>query len=343
MFKSLSVKIAMMFVLLTVSIIILIGAFMTGSIDTFYDTEFKNQMTLIFNEDYIKELNRSIEVGAKPEELYNSISVYNGQVGVDSFRNVYLLDGKTGKTIDGLTTNSELAESLEISPNIITAMGGNRGTETQSGSGYMDFAVPLKTEGKSAYIIYIRDTKEETNDILTSIFTIMIQALLIGIALSVLFSLLLSKTIILPIQNLTNKAKSLSEGNFDEVIETGSNDEIGRLTNTFNSMASDLKNSLNEIRSEKDKSETILVHMTDGVAAFNKFGELIHINPAAKELLGVGDEDDISFKSLFRDNTDVTIEKMLYLPQQTLHGLFQEISWRGSCKAYRDSEDVDHQ
>ncbi len=313
MFKSLGIKIAMMFVLLAISIIILIGAFMTGSIDTFYDTDFKNQMSLVFNEDYIGELNRSIEVGAGPEELYSSISVYNGQVGIDTFRNLYFLDGKTGKTLAGLTTNTSLAENLEISPNIVTAMGGKKGAQTISGSGYMDFAVPLG-EDEVKYIIYVRDTKEETDDILSSIFTIMIQALLIGLALSVLFSILLSKTIILPIQTLTNKAAKLSEGDFDEVIETRSSDEIGKLTNTFNFMASELKNRITEIRSEKDKSETILVYMTDGVAAFDKFGGLIHINPAAKELLGLENTDCITFNSLFGDNTDVTIEKMLYLP-----------------------------
>ena len=151
MFKSLSIKVAMTFVLLTISIIILIGAFMTGSINTFYDTDFRNQMSLIFNEDYIKELNRSIEVGAKPEELYNSITVYNGQVGVDTFRNLYLLDGKTGKTVGGLSTNSVLAETLEISPNILVAMEGSRGVENVSGSGYMDFAVPLGADGNVDY------------------------------------------------------------------------------------------------------------------------------------------------------------------------------------------------
>lgn len=315
MFKSLSIKIAMMFVLLTISIIILIGAFMTGSIDTFYDTDFKNQMSLVFNEDYIEELNRNIEVGAKPEEIYNSISVYSGQVGIDSFRNLYLLDGKTGKTVGNFATNTELAESLEISPNIISAMRGINGTESETGAGYMDFAVPLMDEDEVEFIIYVRDTKEETNEILSSIFTIMIQALLIGIALSVLFSILLSKTIILPIESLTDKAEKLSEGDFDETIEARSNDEIGRLTNTFNFMATELKTRLNEIRSEKDKSETILVHMTDGVAAFNRFGELIHINPAAKELLKIEKAENISFNTLFSESTDLTIEKILFLPQ----------------------------
>ncbi len=314
MFKSLSLKIAMMFVLLTVSIIILIGAFMTESIDRFYDNEFNNLMSLVFNDEYVRELNNSVKAGASAEEIYNNISVYTSQLGVDSFRNLYLLDGMTGKTIDSFNTHEELAKSLEVSPNIISAISGKLGMGTVSGTGYMDYAVPLGGPEQVKYIIYVRDTKEETNNVMSSIFIIMIQALLIGLALSVLLSILLSKTIILPIQTLTNKASKLKEGDFGEIIEVRSGDEIGQLTNTFNLMASELKETLHEIRSEKDKSETILLHMTDGVAAFNRMGELIHINPAAKELLKVEDSASMSFDSLFGDNTDVSVEKILFLP-----------------------------
>ena len=141
----------------------------------------------------------------------------------------------------------------------------------------------------------------------------MLQALLIGLAISVFFSILLSKTIILPIQSLTTKAGRIAEGDFGQTIEVRSTDEIGKLTNTFNLMASELKNTLTEIQSEKDKSETILLYMTDGVLAFNMKGELIHINPAAKELLNITDTDEITFDVLFGD-TDISIEKVLYLP-----------------------------
>lgn len=314
MFKSLSLKIAMMFVLLTISIIILIGSFMTESIEAFYENEFRDLMSSVFSEDYIGELNLSASADAKAREIYNGITVYSSQIGVDSFRNLYFLDGKTGKTIGDLTTNTELSKTLEISPNIIAAMNGRIGTQTLSGTGYMDYAVPVQKDGKVQYIVYIRDTKEETTSVMSSIFSIMVQALLIGLALSVLLSILLSKTIILPIQSLTTKAERISEGEFDETIETRSVDEIGRLTNTFNLMASKLKETLYEIRSEKDKSETILLHMTDGVIAFNKFGELIHINPAAEELLKITDTKGINFNSIFGSITDVSVEKVLFLP-----------------------------
>jgi len=313
MFKSLSLKIAMMFVLLTICVIILIGTFMTSSIDSFYDSEFKNLMSLVFNEDYTNQLSTNVDSGISADEIFANISVYNGQLGIDSFRNLYLLNGKTGKTISKCTTNASLAENLEISPNIITAMSGEIGDKTISGSGYMDYAVPIKKGDNVEYIIYVCDTKEETDNVLSSIFTLMLQALLIGLAISVLFSILLSKTIILPIQSLTVKAGRIAEGDFGQKIEVRSTDEIGKLTNTFNLMASELKTTLAEIQSEKDKSETILLHMTDGVIAFDKTGEVIHINPAAKELLAISNTDGITFNSLF-ENADISIEKILFLP-----------------------------
>ena len=155
MFKSLSLKIAMMFVLLTICVIILIGTFMTSSIDSFYDNEFKNLMSLVFNEDYMKQLNANVKSDVNPKEIFSNISVYNGQIGVDSFRNLYLLDGKTGKTINGCNTNTSLAKTLEISPNIITAMSGSVGNKTISGSGYMDYAIPIKNGENVKYNLYL--------------------------------------------------------------------------------------------------------------------------------------------------------------------------------------------
>lgn len=313
MFKSLSLKIAMMFVLLTISIIILIGTFMTNSIDSFYDNEFKNLMSLVFNDDLVNQLSDSAKSDVSPGELFKNISVYNSQIGVDSFRNVYLLSGKTGKTVDKATTNYSLSKNLEISPNIVTAMSGKVGNKTISGSGYMDYAVPLKCDGEVKYIIYIRDTNEETDNVLSSVFTIMLQALGIGLVISVLFSILLSKTIILPIQSLTAKAGRIAEGDFGQKIEVRSTDEIGKLTNTFNLMSQELSSTLSEIQSEKDKSETILLYMTDGVLAFNSAGELIHINHAAKELMQLTDTAGVTFDTLFAD-ADISIGQVLYLP-----------------------------
>lgn len=79
-------------------------------------------------------------------------------------------------------------------------------------------------------------------------------------------------------------------------------------------MAAELNTSMSDMAAEKNKVETILLYMTDGVVAFNADGELIHINPAAMKLLSVTEENVGSFDELFaRLGTDFTIGQFLYL------------------------------
>lgn len=59
--------------------------------------------------------------------------------------------------------------------------------------------------------------------------------------LAVLFSTLLSAYITKPVKNLTKGVIALGEGTFDHEVQVNRNDEIGILSNSFNKMASQLK------------------------------------------------------------------------------------------------------
>ena len=311
MFKSISLKIGSMFVLLTISVIILIGTFMTDTTDRYYHDEFRKINSTVFNSDYVDSLCMLIGTESAPQDIYSSVSAYSGQLGIDSFRNFFILDGKSGKTIDGLTSNEELSNNLELSPNVITAMNGEVGGEIKSEYSYMDYAVPLSSENGIEYIVYVQDTKEESNTILRNIFTIIIQALLLGIVISLIFAILLSITIISPIKSLTQKSKQMASGDFSSTIDVNSPDEIGQLTETFNYMANELKTTMSAIQSEKDKVETIVQYMTDGVMAFGVSGEIIHINPAAKKILDIKEDDMPSFDQLF-SSYEINMGQIIY-------------------------------
>ena len=57
--------------------------------------------------------------------------------------------------------------------------------------------------------------------------------------------------------------------------------------------------------------------MTDGIIAFDMDGKVIHINPAAKELLGLNDRDN-TFEKIFKKlNIDINMEKIIYLENWT--------------------------
>ncbi len=81
-------------------------------------------------------------------------------------------------------------------------------------------------------------------------------------------------------------------------------------------MIGQIKNNLSEISSEKNKLEAILLHLSDGVLAFNTSGELIHANRAAKKMLNLGEET--KFEDIFKKMPiDINMEKIMYLDEWT--------------------------
>lgn len=68
---------------------------------------------------------------------------------------------------------------------------------------------------------------------------------------------------------------------------------------------------------EKKYLKTILLHMTDGIIAFNMEGKIILVNPAATRQLRILPEDD-SFEKIFNKyDVDINMEKQIYLENWT--------------------------
>lgn len=79
----------------------------------------------------------------------------------------------------------------------------------------------------------------------------------------------------------------------------------------------ELKDKLNEVSLRKNQIETILLHMTDGIIAFNMEGDIILINPAAKKFLSISPEDN-TFEDIFaKFKLDINMEKVIYLESWT--------------------------
>lgn len=74
---------------------------------------------------------------------------------------------------------------------------------------YMDAAIPI-LGGDNAFIIYILDNRETVSGLNGQLFLIIMQALIIGLLISVLLSFLLSKTMVGPIEKLTAGAERVA-------------------------------------------------------------------------------------------------------------------------------------
>ena len=152
-----------------------------------------------------------------------------------------------------------------------------------------------------------------------------IAILIISIAyvvISAVIILFASKIVVNPLKRLIKSAKKIAEGEDVEgeikyLEEAKTKTEIGDLAGAFNLMTSGLRENLNEVTRQKRQIETILLHMTDGIIAFNMDGSIIHINPAASRLLKINSKDN-TFDKIFRNlKLDINMEKIIYLENWT--------------------------
>ncbi len=317
MFKSIQWKLVTMFVILVLAIMIVFGTFLQERITVFYHETFMSEMNVVFLPELTDQLFKAEKAENAAEALKNVLDVYSGRLGLNSNRNYFILDKTDGHFISGSQSYSD----PEITANIIAAMAGKTGSATNVNLPYIDYAYPL-----NRHIIYVKDNKQELLALNNNVIVIIAQALLIGILLSLVLGFFMSRTLTRPIANLTKKAQSISEGNYAQRIDVKSDDELGKLAATFNDMAVMIKNSMDEISREKNKLETVLQHMNDGVLAFDTDRRLILINSEAKAMLGIKDDTNITFDSYFKSlGLTVTMSELLYLKSMVK----QEIEFGG--------------
>ena len=306
MFRSLHMKLVLIMVLLIVSLMTVVGAFLVNSVSAFYLTEFYDQMHTVFradNETLARDLQAEAGEGQSDVDVIQDVlKSYIGALGIDNrHRNYFILDGSTGKCL--AASDEEKGANLRITPNITAAIQNREGNMKDVSADYMDVAVPIQ-RGENRYIIYILDDRTTVQNLNAQLFQLILEALAFGLVISVLLSFLLSKTMITPIERLTTGAERVAKGDFSHKIEVASKDEIGVLTGTFNNMARQLRDTIREAENERNKLGTLFLHMTDGVVAFSRDGAVIQCNPAAERMLRrtipVGGSE-VTYDTLFGD------------------------------------------
>ena len=302
-------KLMLILLLLVTSLMAVVGAFLTTSVSSFYIDTFYQQMSEVFsvsNRDFVDSLRREAAQDDGASRINDMLEIRAGSLGIDyRTRNYFVLDGQTGAYLNGSADESALPR--EQSANLLTARNAvAQGNSTMVGDSsditadYMDVAIPIMGGG-NAYIVYILDTKDTVSGLNSQLITIIMQALVIGLLISALLSFLLSKAMVGPIEKLTAGAERVAAGDFGSALPVESTDEIGILTGTFNEMAGVLQSTLEAMENERYKLDTLFLHMTDGVVAFDHGGHLIHCNPAANELLQRTVEPDCTYEELMGD------------------------------------------
>ena len=152
----------------------------------------------------------------------------------------------------------------------------------------MNMVFPIENKGKILGAVYLRADLSSIDDAMANSKEIFAKGMAIGLLVTIILGFFISKSITEPIKQVTEKAQRMAQGDFSEEVSVRSNDEIGELANMFNLLRLELNKTISEMSNEKNKLETVLRHMADGLIAMDLQGNIIHANQAAIDILKIG-------------------------------------------------------
>lgn len=125
-------------------------------------------------------------------------------------------------------------------------------------------------------------------------------------------SLLLIQLFTNTLHNLREGAKRFGSGDFRRKLSVAGNDEISDLARVMNTMAESLNLQMANLEAQRNRLDTILRGMGEGLLVADRSGSVLVVNPA--------------FCSLFRINADAVGQPLINLSRHpTLHETFRRV------------------
>ncbi|MBQ3124460.1 MAG: HAMP domain-containing protein [Clostridia bacterium] len=328
MFKSIRLKITLVFVLAVVLTEIFAGLFVTVRSVREYHKAFDELIAEVLTSDMRKTLTETanaVTAAPAPDGGESIVLSEPGPENVENLKNI-MLGTDILKTIPGMSLaildgngnpmyqndESDFYKHARVTEE---ALKGNEAVNNRFSGKAIEYAIPLKDESSVQFVIYLRDPMTQQNSLISRLISIFVILITVSAILMIVIALMFSKTLSAPLKNLASQAKKLADGDTSALSPAQGNDEISELTNALIYLSETKRENSEKAISEKTKTETILQNMSDGVMAFDTNGNLSHINPEAMRLLNRKFVDDITFNKFFKEiNADITIESLQYMP-----------------------------
>jgi two-component system phosphate regulon sensor histidine kinase PhoR len=203
---------------------------------------------------------------------------------------------------DSLKDASEL-DNHRYRPEIVGAFAGEITSETRYSKTFTDdmlyVAAPYYNEANQ--IIGVIRLAMPLNALDSAVFE-MINNIIFVLLATIIATLLLVTYFVnrelKPLDEVSTFAQKIATGKFGSELTMIREDEIGELVESLNQMSRQLKTFFNEMDHKNSELTSILSSMNHGVIAIDDENYIVHLNEAAKKLLGLSSQDDLSGKNI---------------------------------------------
>ena len=249
-------------------------------------TAFANELAEVFTVDTLTELNAAATGtdSYSVEKVTQAVDAYAGQLRIGAGREYTVWDSVSGRYLAGSVEETEAV----MTNNIIAAMNGNVGDTIGLFSTRMDIAVPIN--GNVQLVVDIQDDGSDRRSLCSTVLLLYLAALIIslllGFALSWLFSAAFTKSAVQTAKDIRAK---------DEETGVPSGDWDALAAALLDPDKKEKKNKAGQV----DRFELVLPYLSEGYLQFRRDGQITYLSDAAQQLLRVNSQESWNFEAAF--------------------------------------------
>ena len=291
-FSSIHFKIALVFTLTLIVTLELVGAFFVRQLEQQSLASFRDQIALpaYVDDSLTQQLasNSQSKVNQNVHTILNSTN--NAAISeVQVFDTAGVLRGT-----DDVNNQDKIGQKT-TDKNIKAAINGNKYRKnpivTNNGTRYQLVVKPLVStvngESNVVGVVIVRASLESVYDNLTKISYIYFASLVFAVVLGIIMAIFISRSITRPIAEISARTAKIAQGDYSGGIVVRTNDEVGKLAQDVNVLAERIEETTNSMDFERRRLDSVLEHMTDGVIATDRRGNINIINIAALRMTGI--------------------------------------------------------
>ncbi|MBO1582067.1 cell wall metabolism sensor histidine kinase WalK [Bacillus sp. XF8] len=329
-FQSIHLKFVLIYMLLILIAMQVIGVYFVRELEKSLVQSFKDsltQQTNLLSYNLKQEFTKEREKTDPPleEAIKTSITEFASDRKKD-IQEVSVIDpnrrllavsleskqGRVGKTVTDLSVQRAIVQKKAE---------GKIEKDGTTGHRVQVMATPIEGEkGKIIGVIHIVASMEDVYKQMKDINQIFATGTVIALLVTAVLGILLAQTITRPISDMRRQAIEMAKGNYSRKVKVHSHDEIGQLALSFNNLSKKLQQARSSTESERRKLSSVLSHMTDGVIATDRKGDIILLNDPAEKMLNVSRETalDQSVLEVLGIQEEFTLDHLYEEPDSVL-------------------------
>ena len=123
--------------------------------------------------------------------------------------------------------------------------------------------------------------------------TTLFFAACIAIVLAVILAICQTRMLVRPVMRMTRVARKMADGDYNHRIAHTTNDEIGELGRTLNTLSLRLMETIESLREERDQLELVIGSIGEGILAVDEKMQAVHYNMSFLSMMELESVDSI--------------------------------------------------